>query len=191
MSSDESGAGVLTNGAGRLSVAAALAAAVLLAGCTVRPLYDGGSSVTGAIAPSQDIRLGQIDIGLPDTRQEQEVRNHLLFLFGGGTPQAAEKRYRLELDVTASVTSAAQVQVATEEEPTAGLVIMRGTYSLSDIATGEIIASGRRQTTSAYDVPRQEFAALRAVRDAENRAARELAEFIRLAVAQELERPPG
>ena len=39
------------------------------------------------------------------------------------------------------------------------------------------------------DIPSQEFAALRAVRDAENRAARELAELLRLVVAQELRQP--
>jgi LPS-assembly lipoprotein len=54
-----------------------------------------------------------------------------------------------------------------------------------------VVASGTRQFVSSYDVPRQEFAALRAKRDAENRAARELAELIRLAVAQDLTRLPA
>ena len=50
------------------------------------------------------------------------------------------------------------------------------------------MSTGRRQIASSYDIPRQEFAAVRAERDAENRAARELAELLRLALAQDLEK---
>jgi LPS-assembly lipoprotein len=38
-------------------------------------------------------------------------------------------------------------------------------------------------------VPRQQYAALRAERDAQDRAAREIAEQLRLAVAQDLSKP--
>ena len=78
------------------------------------------------------------------------------------------------------------MQRARENEPTAGTVTLTANYVLTENATGEVAATGRRQITSSYDVPRQEFAALRAERDAENRAARELAELLKLVLAQEL-----
>jgi LPS-assembly lipoprotein len=77
------------------------------------------------------------------------------------------------------------VQVVTENEPTAATVTMLGYYTLSD-STGKTIAKGNRRVMSSFDVPRQEFAALRAKRDAENRSARELAELLQLVIAQEL-----
>ena len=62
----------------------------------------------------------------------------------------------------------------------------RRSSSLAGTTSAKVVASGRRQITSSYDVPRQEFAAYRARLDAENRAAREVAELLNLAIAQEL-----
>ena len=72
--------------------------------------------------------------------------------------------------------------------PTSGTVTIFSNYVLVDAATQEPVARGRRQITSQYDIPDQEFAAYRAQRDAENRAARELAELLQLAIAQDLSR---
>jgi len=66
-----------------------------------------------------------------------------------------------------------------------------GRYTLVDAATGKTVATGNQQATASFDRPRQEFAVLRAERDAENRAARELAEFIRLSLAQDFVRVSG
>jgi LPS-assembly lipoprotein len=63
---------------------------------------------------------------------------------------------------------------------------MRAYYTLTGATSAEVIASGQRQIMSSYDVPRQEFAAYRARLNAEDRAARELAELLNLAIAQEL-----
>ena len=49
----------------------------------------------------------------------------------------------------------------------------------------------RRMMQSSYDTPSQEFATYRAKLDAENRAARELAELLRLDVAQKLSKRAG
>ena len=53
----------------------------------------------------------------------------------------------------------------------------------SDAVTGRAGGRGTRQVTASFDRSRQYFARLRAERDAEDRAARELAEALRLAVA--------
>jgi LPS-assembly lipoprotein len=173
--------------AGRVTLVALLSLAGLQA-CTVRPLYMN-APMSPASGQSVTADLSQIGIKPVTTRQAQEVRNHLIFLFTGGQGEPAEPRYTLDIGVTRISESAALVQVGTENEPTAAMVTMRSNYRLMT-SQGDVVASGTRQFVSSYDVPRQEFAALRAKRDAENRAARELAELIRLAVAQDLTRLP-
>ncbi len=61
----------------------------------------------------------------------------------------------------------------------AGRVEVKADFNLIEIATGKTIRSGNRAAVALVDLPNQEFAKLRAVRDAESRAARELAEIIR------------
>ena len=168
--------------------AAALGGLVIAIGaasaCTVRPLHSDASQIATETGPVAG--LSSLAIKPVETRHAQEVRNHLIFLLNGGAGQPADARYTLTLTITAVHESAAVVQVAEENEPTAGTVTLASVYVLTETETGERVAAGNRQISASYDVPRQEFAALRAQRDAENRAARELAELLRLAVAQDL-----
>ena len=78
------------------------------------------------------------------------------------------------------------MQIGDDNEPTAGTVTMTATYGLTAPDSTDLIASGRRTITSQYDVPRQEFAAYRARLNAEDRAARELAELLNLAISQQI-----
>jgi len=167
------------------AMSALLLSAVLVSACTVRPLYSNRPAEVGATAAGT-AGLGSIAINPVKTRYAQEVRNHLIFMFNGGAGQPADARYTLELGVTAITDSAALVQVAEENEPTAGTVTLTSAYAVTDSQTGQQVASGRRQIAASYDRPRQEFATMRAQRDAENRAARELAELLKLAIAQDL-----
>jgi LPS-assembly lipoprotein len=167
--------------------AAAVLVLAALSGCTVQPLLATQEGVAGQQAAVAN--LSSIAVNPVSTRHAQQVRNHLIFLLHGGAAQPASPAYRLELGVTSTVASAAQVQVTTRDtEPTAGTVTLNGTYRLIDTATGLAAAQGRRQVTSAFDRPLQEFAVLRAERDAEDRSARELAELLRLAVSQDMAR---
>ena len=158
----------------------------LAAGCTVRPLY-GELSPTAAGAPSA--QLASVDIPPVNGRVGQEVRNHLIFLFGGGQGQPASPAYRLTLDTTVSRSVPATISTRNINlDPTSGIVTVQAAYTLAEAGTGKPIASGTRSVQAPYDIPAQDFAAERAVRDAENRAARELAELLRLVVGQELAR---
>ncbi|WP_082143578.1 LPS assembly lipoprotein LptE [Nitratireductor soli] len=182
--------GMFLNPISRVSLLAGLVMALAVAsGCTVRPLLATQDASSGAAASSP--ALSSVAIAPVDTRYGQQVRNHLIFLLNGGAGQPANARYTLDLAVTRSTSAAARIQVRTDNEPTAGTLTMTGLYRLTDSQTGALVASGKREMTSAYDVPRQEFAAIRAVRDAEDRAARELAELLRLAVGQDLARAGG
>jgi LPS-assembly lipoprotein len=160
---------------------------LLASACTVKPLYSNSAALGAGAGMSET--LASVGIKPVSTRYAQEVRNHLIFLFGGGRGEPAAPVYTLTLTITEINEATAIVQVNDEDEPTAGAIVMTGSYSLEK--AGVKISSGTREISSSYDAPRQEFANLRAQRDAENRAARELAELIRLAIAQDLERIAG
>lgn len=159
----------------------------VVAGCTVRPLYGDVTSATGPQAFAS-ARLESIEIAPVDDRVGQEVRNHLIFLLGGGKGQPASPAYKVQLSVRATDARASSINTSRVNlDPTSGIVTVQGSYVLTDASNGERISAGRRSVQAPYDIPRQEFAALRAVRNAEDRASRELAEVLRLALAQELE----
>jgi LPS-assembly lipoprotein len=156
------------------------------AGCTVRPLYATSHTAPGEAPKGVAAALRTVSVAPVATRDAQEVRNQLIFLFNGGKAQAATPAYTVNLAVLTTSESSADIQVADDTEPTAAAIVMDATYSITDAATGAVVANGKRSMSSSYDVPRQEFAVLRAQRDAENRAARELAELLRLAIAQDI-----
>lgn len=167
--------------------AAVVAASFLGSACTVRPLYSD-VPVPGATAPMAN-QLASISVKPVTTRQAQEVRNQLIFLLAGGQGSPDSGAYTLDLTVTSQSTAAAVIQVSTTtQSPTSSLLTMRAFYTLTESATGKVVSRGRQEISSAYDVPQQQFAALRSQRDAENRAARELADLLRFALAQDLSR---
>lgn len=167
---------------------AALALALsMVAACTVRPLYSDAPAVAGEDARAKS-GLHSIAIKPVSTRYAQEVRNHLIFGLNGGAGQPDNPLYTVDLGVTLQAASTATVQRVTEDEPTAGTMTLTSNYVITDTKTGKVLARGVRDISSSYDVPRQGFAELRAQRNAEDRAARQLAELLRLAIAQDLAR---
>src|SRR5262245_7357536 len=163
---------------------AAVAGLIQASACTVQPLYSNRPMAASA-APTT-AQLSSISVKPVTTRYAQQIRNNLIFLFNGGKGEPASPVYVLELIVTRLNQPSAIIQIADEDQPTAGTITLISTYRLTK--AGEQIATGQRQIAAQYDVPRQEFAHMRAEFDAENRAARELAELLRLAVAQDLNR---
>ncbi|MGF7006304.1 LPS assembly lipoprotein LptE [Aminobacter sp. BE322] len=164
------------------------ASLVLISACTVRPLYSDGPASAGVEAGTAT-QLASINIKPVNTRYGQEVRNQLIFLFNGGAGQQASAPYTMELSVSELTETALLAPVTAEDdEPTAGTVTLTGTYVVTENRTGKRMAAGKRNVSASYDRPRQEFANMRAQRDASNRAARELAELLRLAIAQDMSR---
>lgn len=166
-------------------VMAVAAAATMLSACQVRPLY-----APAAVSADAPARVASVAVKPVTTREAQQVRNHLVFFINGGAAEATDARYQVSLGVTSSTTGAMAVQVADTDDyvPTASTVTMTSIYTISDTETGDRVASGKRQVAASYDRPRQGFAAARAERDAQDRAARELAEQLRFAILQDLER---
>ena len=161
---------------GRASRMLGLAFAVALStGCQVRPLYAPDAS--GVSARNQ---LPAIAVDEPVTRPEQVFRNTLLFgLRGGG--EAASSLYRLNYRITSDVQ-----QLAIEEvtgTPTSYQVNGRIAYILEDAETGEPLLVDEALATASYNRSSQNFANLRAERDAEDRLATTLASKVETRLA--------
>ena len=152
----------------RLVLGALLAGAATLAGCTVSPVYG---TREGA-AP-----LGLVAVAPVETRVAQRVRNALIETLGRPT---ASEPYVLDLTVTNEV-SLFLTDFETDRA-SAGTAIVTVTFTLEG-PDGRQAATGRERARASFDAPLQEFARQRAIRDAENRAAREAAQRVRLAIA--------
>ena len=170
-------------------LAGAMLAISFAAGCTVQPLHGTQrSTLDGSVVDKS--QLSTIAIKPVNDRVGQEVRNHLIFMFGGGRGQPSNPVYQLDLGVSASASTPVTIDTGGQTlPPTAGVMIVRGDYRLTEIATGKVVATGARTVQAAYDIPQQQFAALRATRDAENRGAQELAQLLQLVIAQDLRKP--
>lgn len=164
--------------AGRFRLFALLALLGLIAGCQVRPLYDEASGTQQS--------LGSIAFSRADDRVELEVRNQLIFLVAGGAGEPAAPEYTVDLKVKSETIGVLLEQ--SSDTPRAGRVVVSADYTLSRVKDGTVLRMAHRQSVALVDYPEQEFAKLRAIRDAENRAARELAELIRADLAAVLSR---
>jgi LPS-assembly lipoprotein len=166
-------------------IAAALAIAVLAAGC-FQPVY-GERSVTGAPALREHlsaVEVLQIDAlkGTDESRLAVEIRNALLFDLTGGA-DAAPPTHRLKISM--SSTRASVIVDINTSRPDIENYGINASYVMTEIATGKIVVTGQTFARVSYDIPgqQQRFARIRGLRDAESRAAKVIAENIRSRLA--------
>jgi LPS-assembly lipoprotein len=153
----------------------------LIAGCTWQPLY-GDTAYSSSVVP--DPVLSQVYVSDVNTRVGQQVRNHLIFLLQGGKDNA-DTRYELKIRVRDIDNRYAAVRNV--RDFTAGQVNVTVSYDLIDKTNMQRVAGGSRVAFAPYDRTPMDFANSRAQRDAENRAAKEVAEQLRLAIAADLQ----
>jgi LPS-assembly lipoprotein len=170
-------------------IAVTLAGVLCLGGITggcFHPLY-GDSSITGgpAIAPA----LAAVDVaqipavsGSPEARVAVETRNQLLFDLRGGA-EAPAPTHRLTMRMTST-------RLSVIVDVTSGLADVENyalnvTFTLNDIKTGRAVMTGQTFARVSFNDPglAQRFARQRAMRDAENRAAKEIADNVRSRLA--------
>lgn len=151
--------------------ALALAGALALSACTVQPLY--APTVSGKSVPAS---LSGIAIEEASDRVAQQVRNNLVFMLGANNATTAPT-YRMKLTVASVVN---ELGVTPVETAPSYSVTVSATYELTSVATGAIVQRGTVRGTASYDRVTQVYANTRARLDAENRAAADAAEKIRL-----------
>jgi LPS-assembly lipoprotein len=171
--------------AGFLRVTRRLAAVVALSAVTAgcfQPLYGERNATTGT--PGLRDKLSAVEVspinpqkGTAAARIGLEVRNALLFNLNGDGGASAPN-YTLEVVVVPQRTSVI-VDVTTARPDTENMGI-DATYTLRDIATGKTVLTGSTFSRVSFDIPgqQQRFARARGQRDAEDRAAKVIADNI-------------
>ncbi|HXX25537.1 MAG TPA: LPS assembly lipoprotein LptE [Pseudolabrys sp.] len=164
---------------------AVCALAGLTAGC-FQPLYGDSNVVATA---GLDDKLSSVDVqpivtpnGTPLARVGVGVRNELIYdLTGGGYAAAPTHRLSIQLSST-QLQVIVDVNTARPEVQNYGI---NATYNLIDIATGKTVVTGQTFSRVSFDNPgqQQRFANARALRDAENRAAKVIADNIKSRLA--------
>jgi LPS-assembly lipoprotein len=172
-------------------LAVSLAGIVCLGGLTAgcfQPLY-GDHSLTGA--PAIGPALAAVDVaqipapaGSSEARVAVELRNQLLFDIRGGS-EAPPPTHRLAIRMTSTRNSLiVDVNSGLPNEENYGLNI---TYTLTDIKTGKPVLTSQSFARVSYDIPgfvmTQRFSHTSALRDAEDRAAKEIADNVRARLA--------
>lgn len=161
--------------------AAVVALGAMTAGC-FQPLYGDARVVPTA---GLDDKLSAVDIaeikvpnGTRLARIGVEVRNNLIFDTTGGRGQAPAA-YRLDVQL-----SSTQLQVIVDIDsgrPDIQNYGIDATYTMVELATGKPVVKSQTFARVSYNIPgqQQRFAGDRGLRDAENRAAKVIAENIR------------
>ena len=152
-----------------------------LQGCTVEPLNASTAISTDNEASSVKTVLAATQVTPVNTREAQQVRNALLFAMNGGELKP-DGKYKVKLTVT-STTNLRSTQVITKAA-TVGQVQIKAEYLLTEKTGNAFVASGTRNAIASFDRKPQSFANQRAERDAVNRAAKDAAQQIRLALGQ-------
>lgn len=147
------------------------AAALSLSGCGFRPLYAVGTTPEGMSTYFEQVFVEPIP-----GRQGVHLRNQMLDAFTPqGTPTNAAYRLGIKLD---AVKEGLAIQANTQI--TRYNYSLTAKYELRDAVSGEVLDKGTTRAIAAYNVVDSQFGTQSAERDAQERAAREAGEDIRL-----------
>ena len=157
---------------------AVLVLAGALGGC-FQPMY-GQSTLFGAGAKLRD-EMRQVEILEIQGRLGQEIRNDLIFELTGGQGNPVGAPYKLAITIT-SGSQTPLVDVASGRA-TSETVTLDVTYRVLDVSNDKVVLAEKALARISIDRSQQRYAGLRAVRDAQNRAAKLVAEQIRSRLA--------
>ena len=165
-----------------------LAALLASAGCGFQPLYGENTGLSDGDTPIDVVsQLSDISIVIAvaddiDGRGSGlvgfETRNQLIDLLGA--QNASGSTYELQVSLKGYRRGLA---VQSDASVTRFNYELSGVYRLVDLGQGEPVLSGKSRAFSAYNVVDSEFATVTARRDAEFRAARNIAEDMKLQLA--------
>lgn len=166
----------------RLATALVLAAAASLAACGdagFRPLY--APNAAGELASE---RLKEVDFAPIPGRVGQRVRNHLVFESTGGG-YAAPPQYRFEVVLQENVTS---TLVNTQGQVAGAVYSLQASFRLIDAKAKKVVFQGTSHARAPFERFESIYSNVRAREDAENRAARTIAEDLKTRLAAYLSR---
>jgi LPS-assembly lipoprotein len=142
-----------------------------LGACGFRPLYATESTPAGIAVHFEQIYVTEIG-----GRTGRVLRNQLMDAFTPeGTPKSAAYRLEIELSDTKE-----GLVIQENADITRYNFTLTAKFKLIDASSSQVINTGSSRAISGYNVVNQQFSTQIAQRDAEERAARELGEDIRL-----------
>jgi len=168
-----------------IRLTAVMALAGLTAGC-FQPLYasrtvSGGSGLGTALAQVQIERIDAAN-GTPEARLAVELQNQLDFELTGGSGLISpthRMKVRMGTSRQSIITDVTTGRVLSE------ITGIDAYFTLTELATDKVVLNGRTfaRVSSDYPGQQQRFARQRARLDAEDRAAKVIAENIRTRLA--------
>ncbi len=174
----------LRNGAGLAVVAGFLSLG--MGGCGFHPMYAteayGGVDLTEA--------MKRVQVATIPSRTGQRLRNELVFgTTGGGEP--ASPAYRLDIALRESIRNTLVTQAGS---PTGKILQLDAEFRLVRLADNETVFKGASSSEAAFELAGETgivgstYGDTRAAIDAQNRAARSLADTLKTRVAAYLSR---
>ena len=183
MSSDDRGRSRASTRAARLGCALLITAAAALAGCgdaAFRPLY-APTGLGGEVAE----KFKQVDFAPIPGRIGQRIRNEMVFQSTGGG-EALPPNYRFEVVLTESIVS---TLVRPTGEAEGQVYSLQAAFRLIDTGSKKVVFQGSSHARAAFERFELVYSNVRARDDAENRAARTLADDLKTRLAAYLSRP--
>lgn len=168
-----------------LRLAPALAIAALVGGC-FQPMYGELSPTAGPglrdVMSAVRVTTIEAPKGTTEERLAVELRNELLFGFTGGAGSSSPTH---ELTVRLTSQGAKVIIDPVSARPEVENFGLDASYRLVEMSTGKTVVTGTTFARVSYDIPGQvqRYAKLRGLRDAENRAAKTIAEHIKVRLA--------
>lgn len=157
----------------------AMVLATGLGGCIFQPMY--AQTPLFGTGPSLRDSLRDVEVAEISGRIGSQIRNDLIFELTGGAGNPVGAPYRLTL--VANVSSFNPIIDAASGRAEAESISFDVTYKLQDVAKDRTVLTEKALARISIDRSQQRFARVRAVRDAENRAAKVVAEQIRSRLA--------
>lgn len=150
----------------------------VLGGCGdggFRPMY-GATGVGGAAAAE---KLAQVDMSTIPGRVGQQLRNEFIYQSTGGGARV-DPAYRLEVAIRESVTS---TLVDTTGDARAQVYNLDASFKLIRISDSQVVMEGKSYSRAAFDRFSSIYSNVRAREEAENRAAKTIAEDLRTRIS--------
>jgi LPS-assembly lipoprotein len=155
---------------------ALVGASTLLGGCEsgsgFRPLYAAGPTGTSLTLD----RMAQVEIATIPSRIGQRIRNELIFQATGGAGTTTNPVYRLDIAIRESVLSS---MVSITGDTAAQIYSLDAKFRLIRISDKKMVLEGTSYGRAAFERYSSIYSNVRAKEDAENRAARSVAEDLK------------
>lgn len=161
-----------------MRLAALCAATAGLAGCFT-PLYGDPQVVRGGTNAQAALR--NLEIPEIPGRTGVLLRNELIYLTQGGGGRSASPTHVLRVDLATDTVPL--LLNAAAGRPSAQSISLTGTYTISEIGSNQPLHRGTAFATASFDRTAQRLASDRAIVEAQERAAKTLAESIVTQVA--------